>query len=101
MAIIFHRLAAAEFVAARRWYRRVSPALEAKFVAAIDAAAQIIESTPKLGALFLKRYRWLRTHGFPYLLYYAPSDGSSTPVVFAMAHARRRLGYWLRRTNTP
>lgn len=100
MTVIFHRLAASEFVAARRWYKRRDPALEVRFIAAVEAAVQIIETTPNLGALFLKRYRWVRTRRFPYLLYYA-SHNSSTVIVYAVAHARRRLGYWDRRVDRP
>ena len=61
MAVIFHRLATAEFVTARRWYARRSPAAEARFVAAVGAAVAIIKATPDLGATFLGRYRWVRT----------------------------------------
>jgi plasmid stabilization system protein ParE len=100
MAVIFHRLAIAEFVAARRWYaQRSSPAAD-RFVAAVDATVHVIDATPDLGALFLGRYRWVRTRRFPYLLYYAPTD-ATTVAVYAVAHASRRLGYWLRRVNRP
>jgi len=75
--------------------------LEARFVAAIDAATQMIESTSQHGVMFLQRFRWVKTRRFPYVLYYAPIDGSSTPVVYAVAHSRRRLGYWLRREGKP
>ena len=98
MAVIFHRLATAEFVAARRWYARRSAAVEARFVAAVGAAVQLIQTTPDAGAVFRGRYRWVRARRFPYLLYYAPAD-ESVVVVYAVAHARRRLGYWLRRVS--
>jgi plasmid stabilization system protein ParE len=100
MPVIFHRLAAAEFVATRRWYARRSATVETRFVYAVDAAVRLIEATPDTGALFLHRYRWVRTRRYPYLLYYDPS-GPTAVVVYAIAHARRRLGYWLRRVNRP
>jgi plasmid stabilization system protein ParE len=97
MAVIFHRLATAEFVAARRWYARRGRSVEARFVAAVEGAVQVIETKPETGVIFEDRYRWVRVRRFPYLLYYATTDGSA--VVYAVAHARRRLGYWIRRTN--
>ena len=100
MAVLVHRLAASELMAARRWYRRKDPALEVRFVASVLTAIQLIETTPNLGAVFLKRYRWVRTRRFPYLLYYAPLN-SSTVIVYAVAHTHRRLGYWLRRMDRP
>jgi hypothetical protein len=51
---------------------------------------------PLQGALFRGTFRWMRTRRFPYLLFYEVVD-SSVIRVYAVAHARRRLGYWLRR----
>jgi hypothetical protein len=39
--------------------------------------------------------RWVRLRQFPYVIYYR-IDGDK-PIVMAVAHGRRRLGYWLRR----
>ena len=50
VAVSFHRLAAAEFVAARRWYAHRSPTAEARFVAAVRAAVQQIEANPTVGS---------------------------------------------------
>lgn len=74
--------------------------VEARYVAAIDAAVRLIETTPDTGALFRTRYRWVRTRRYPYLLYYDSSEPTAV-VVYAVAHAGRRLGYWLRRVNRP
>jgi len=99
MAVVFHRLAAAEFVRARRWYRRRGTDLETRFVLAIEKAIEAIQTHPELGAAYMKRYRWVRTKHFPYLLYYEVTDAST--MLYAVSHARRRLGYWLRRTKRP
>jgi hypothetical protein len=40
--------------------------------------------------------RWRRTRRFPYLLFYEVVD-SSLIRIYAVAHGRRRLGYWMRR----
>jgi plasmid stabilization system protein ParE len=83
--------------ASRNWYGRRSPAAAQRFVQAVDAAAQQIAAQPQAGPLFQNRYRWRRAGRFPYLLYYdivAPDQ----VMILAVAHARRRPGYWRRRT---
>jgi len=68
--VSFHRLAAAEFVAARRWYARRSPAAEARFRAVVQAAVQQIEVNPGGGRPSIGACRWVRLRRFPYLLHY-------------------------------
>jgi hypothetical protein len=98
MAVIFHRLAIQEFVAARRQYRRIDPDLEDRFVAAGNRAVHRIDATPLIGSVFHGRFRWVRTHRFPYLLYYEVISPNLARV-YAVAHKRRRPGYWLRRVH--
>ncbi len=100
MAVTFHRLAAREFAAARRWYARYSPQAEARFTAAVDAAVRLIDANPSVGATFQARFRWIRVRRYPYLLYYRDT-GTGSVMVYAVAHARRRPGYWLGRPNRP
>jgi plasmid stabilization system protein ParE len=93
----FHRLAADEYRRALRWYARRSPAVAARFRDAVDRVVQQIAAGPQQGALFQGRYRWFRTRRFPYVLYY----DILSPVrvmILAVAHGRRRPGYWRRRT---
>jgi hypothetical protein len=40
----------------------------------------------------------MRLRRYPYLLYYARTDPAQV-TVFAVAHASRRPGYWLRRAR--
>lgn len=100
MPVTFHRLAAAEFVAARRWYAARSPSIEVRFVAAVADAVQRIDTNPAGGSLWAGAVRWVRARRYPYTLYYeevAPGN----MLVYAVAHVRRLPGYWIRRTARP
>jgi hypothetical protein len=48
--------------------------------------------------VYHRHYRWVRTRRFPYILYYRLVDADEVLIV-AVAHARRRPGYWLRRSR--
>jgi plasmid stabilization system protein ParE len=66
---------------------------------AIDRAVQQIAAGPEQGSPFRTHYRWVRTRRFPYVLYYHILDADHV-VLLAVAHARRRSGYWLRRSRS-
>jgi plasmid stabilization system protein ParE len=94
--VTFHRLAAQEYLAALRWYARRSPQVAQRFREAVDRAAQRIAVAPGQGSPFGSRFRWFRVGRFPYVLYYTLLDDTRA-VVMAVAHDRRRPGYWQRR----
>lgn len=98
--VAFHRLATREFVTARRWYAKTSPATESRFVQAMDATVSRIATNPLMGSPAAGECSWLRVRRFPYLLYYAPL-GPTGAVVYAVAHASRQLNYWRGRMKRP
>lgn len=95
--VLFHRLAQREYQAARRWYAQRSPQAARRFQDEVAKAVQRIASRPDQGPLYHGVHRWVRTRSFPYLLYYR-RVGPDHLLVTAVAHSRRRPGYWLRRT---
>ena len=98
--VLFHRLAASEYLKARRWYAREGgERLAERFRHAVDEAVDRIARNPEAGAIFRKSYRWVRLHRFPYLLYYQLLDDTRV-MVLAVAHAARRPAYWLRRAKS-
>jgi hypothetical protein len=99
MSVLFHRLAAREFVMARRWYAVRSSQAEARFVAAVTDALGVIDGNPLLGSPYRGNYRWQRLRRFPFVIYFEPV--AAGVYVYAVAHARRRPGYWLPRVNRP
>lgn len=100
MPVTFHRLAAAEFVAARRWYAARSLSIEVRFVAAVTATVGRIDAHPAGGSLRAGAIRWARVRRYPYALYYEEVMPGNV-LVYAVAHVRRRPGYWIRRTTHP
>jgi len=97
MIVSFHRLAAKELKRAFRWYHRRSPMAARRFVEAMDRAIAKIQEDPARWPRFRQRFRWIKTHRFPFVLYYEIL-GADDIMIMAVAHARRRLGYWARRT---
>ncbi len=59
---------------------------------------QRTETDPDQGSIYRGTIRWMRLHGLPYLIYYGPISATDI-VLYAVAHASRRPGYWLRRTR--
>lgn len=98
--VSFHRLAAAEYVAARRWYARRSQTAEVRFRNAVQRAIEQIENNPGVGSPSVGACRWVRVHKFPYLLHYEQTSATAAEV-YAVAHTSRRPGYWRRRVNRP
>ncbi len=62
--------------------------------------ASRIAANPTAGAPIFAHFRWMRTRRFKFILYYGPT-APDVYEVFAVAHASRRPGYWLRRTGRP
>jgi|SRR6516165_570465 plasmid stabilization system protein ParE len=97
--VVFHRLAAQEYRKALAWYRRRSATAAARFRTQVGIALEKILVSPEVGTVF-REYRWIRTRRFPYLIFY-DADDPTVIRVYAVAHGRRRLGYWLRRPKRP
>src|SRR6266566_8820656 len=94
--VVFHRLAGAEYRAAMAWYRKRSPNAAQRFRGEIRRLTERMAATPQQGTPFQGSFRWMRAGRFPYLVYYEVRDPTLI-VIYAVAHGRRRAGYWLRR----
>jgi plasmid stabilization system protein ParE len=92
----FHPQAEREIASAERWYHRRSPSVAQRLLQAFDEAVQRITTAAEQGSPYQQNYRWMRVKRFPYVIYYEVRDPH--PVyVYAVAHTRRRPGYWRRR----
>ena len=94
----FHRAASAEAEAAVRWYNERVPGLGDDFRAELIAAVEWIVEGPKVWPISVDdpRARRYLLSRFPYsIVYVAAVDGGIT--VAAVAHTKRKPGYWLRR----
>ncbi|SRR5260370_42348219 len=92
--VLFHPKAAKEYRLAQRWYARRSLTAARRFQEAIDKVIERLETAAEQGSPFRAHYHWLRARRFPYYLF-----NPKLVWVYAVAHGRRRPGYWLRRAQ--
>jgi len=90
-----HPLAADELEAARRWYHERNPEASAAFLAGIDSAILAVTEAPQRWPRIHVKYRRYIMRNFPFSVVYLTLPASIE--VIAVAHHRRRPGYWLAR----
>ena len=91
-SVELHPEAVAEARAAYRWYAERNPLAANAFMAALDHAVGEIHDSPQRWPLHLHGTRKYLLRRFPYGVIYRVTD-VATQVV-AVAHGRRRPGYW-------
>src|SRR3990172_4464827 len=97
---VFHDQAKAELEDAVAWYERRRAGLGRELQFAVEDAIQKICEHPQIGSRYgTTRFRYLTVHRFPYVVFYAES--AHMIRVMAVAHGRRRPGYWKNRTDNP
>src|SRR6185312_6418628 len=87
-----HPAAAAEFDAAADWYRESSERAAEDFVAEVDQAIARITQNHSAWSTYLFGTRRCLLRHFPYAVVYFLHGGEIKIV--AVAHGRRRPGYW-------
>lgn len=95
MKVRFRPEAAAELSQARDWYAGRESGLGHEFVAAVDAAVDRVVARP-LAFRVLPRVPSIRRaqlRRFPFVLLFRMLTGDVIEVI-AVAHMRRRPGYW-------
>ena len=92
----FHPDAQREFVAAGVRYEALRPGFGERFIARVDDAVASLSAAPTGGTRWAGGpVRTWRVRQFPYLVVYLPEPEGA--VIVAVAHTRRRPGYWERR----
>ena len=87
-----HPEAVAEAQAANRWYReRSNPAADA-YVAELDQAIETIAENPELWPQYVHGTRRYLLKRFPFYLVYR--EFAEKIEIIAVAHGRRKPGYW-------
>ncbi len=99
-AVIIHRLAANEYREIRQWYRERSGTAADRVKKNIFAAIERIADNPQSGPDWRGIARFYKVRRYPYVIYYEIIDPNLV-LVLAIAHERRRQGYWLRRIARP
>ncbi len=92
MKVAFHEDALAEYVHAVAWYEGDYPGRGERFAAAVELVLAAIADQP---ATFPMRpgVQAAVVHRFPYVVFFTGAD-TDTIRVLAVAHAKRRPGYW-------
>lgn len=94
-AVEVHPLAAEEAEAAERWYRERNEAASGRFRRELDRAVDLIAERPEAGSLYIGNSRRVLLRRFPFFVVYRVL--SERVQIVAVAHARRRPGYWRER----
>jgi toxin ParE1/3/4 len=84
-----------EIEAGADWYLQRSADASVGFVAAISDALDCISEAPQRWPKYLYGTRRFVLHRFPFSLVYL--DESELLVVVALAHSKRKPGYWRQR----
>jgi toxin ParE1/3/4 len=92
MRVRLHREARAELREAARWYYERSPLSATAFVHAVDNAVSRIAGAPTQNPLAEHGTRKLVLQRFPFNIFYLTREIEI--VIVAVAHQKRRPGYW-------
>lgn len=91
-SVRLHPDAIAEAKAAYEWYAERNPAAANAFISELDHAISQIQKGPERWTTHLHGTRRFLLRRFPYVVVYRVAE--STIQVIAVAHGRRRPGYW-------
>ena len=91
----FHNQAEAEVRSARRYYARAGVGVASRFLAALNDAVARIGANPTMWPPGGHGTRSCRLRKFPHRL--VDIEQPTRVLVLAVAHNRRRPGYWRRR----
>jgi toxin ParE1/3/4 len=94
-AVEFHPLAADEAEGAEQWYRERNETAAARFRRELERAVDLISHRPEAGPPYVGNTRRFLLRRFPFFVVYRLL-GDHVQIV-AVAHARRRPGYWRER----
>jgi toxin ParE1/3/4 len=88
----FHPQAWQEVEAAETWYRQRNPEASVRFLSAIHDALEGLARWPQRWPIYRHGTRRFILYRFPFSIIYRDEDTSVSVV--AIAHHKRRPGYW-------
>lgn len=95
--IKFHPQARVEVKEAVLWYRDINDSLSVEFFDALDVAISRITRSPRQWPIYVGEYRHVLLDRFSYIV--VDRVRETEVQVMAVAHAKRRPGYWLSRAK--
>jgi toxin ParE1/3/4 len=93
----FHAAARKEAESAARWYAVRSETAMKSFVVELTKALQRIQAAPLNHSTYMLGMRYRKLKRFPYLIVFRASEEFIR--IIAIAHSRRRPGYWKSRLS--
>jgi toxin ParE1/3/4 len=96
--VVFHPEALAEAEAAAAWYADRSKRAAEIFISEIDRAISSIREAPNRWLIYIGGTRRFLLRRFPFSVVYR--ETADQIQIVAIAHARRRPGYWKGRSQT-
>ena len=84
-----------ELIKAASYYEQQQSGLGVKFIREIHRACNLVSVSPKAATKVRKEIRRRLVRRFPFSVLYQEVDGSI--LVIAIAHQRRKPGYWKNR----
>jgi toxin ParE1/3/4 len=93
--LIVHPLALREIHKGADHYKRILSEVEVRFLHVVEHAIQRVREHPEMGEELARGERRLLLRRFPYKLIYR--SGLGRVFIVALAHHKRREGYWRRR----
>lgn len=93
----YHPDASDEVADAFDWYSSVNPDAGERFKLELDRAEELVERSPESWGPYFHDTQGFRFRGFPFVMAYIVRD--ERIIVIAVAHTRRRPGYWRERLD--
>ena len=95
MIVEFHPEAAHEFIETAAYYESAATQLGSRFIFAVEAAENLISTHNEIGQEIESGFRHFVLAEFPHSIIY--SIEPDRIWIVAVAHHKRRPGYWLER----
>ena len=89
--------AADEFLEASQFYESQSAGLGADFLDAVQHVVDVLRERPMIGPVVEGDLRKAVVHRFPFTIIYSAEEDEL--LIIAVAHQRRRPGYWRERID--
>ena len=93
----FHTEAEEEFIEASQFYNLRVPGLGDRFISEVEGTLVLLVDKPRIGQRMDEVFRRVVVDKFPYSLIY--SIEPEKIWILAVAHQRRRPGYWRNRVD--
>ena len=99
LPVVFQDDADIEVEEAALWYEEQRPGLGLEYMAAVSRVILDIGENPERFPVWRQTWRRALLHRFPYVVFFMIDE--DRVVVWAVAHTKRRPGYWVARRPPP